>query len=94
MFDSLAKKLENFLDEYELERLSNQDYWEQQVVVSTPQKAKGLEFDAVLLFEPIDFYVDSLYNSKSLADSNVFVAITRPTQKLVIVYSDKLPKGL
>ncbi|MCC3772749.1 hypothetical protein, partial [Streptomyces sp. UNOC14_S4] len=46
-------------------------------------QAKGLEFDTVIVVEPAEFGVSDLY-----------VALTRPTQRLGIVHGAPLPRGL
>lgn len=51
----------------------------------TPQESKGLEFDAVIVVEPIN-----MINAKI---SNLYVALTRCSQKLDIVYTKNLPIG-
>ncbi|MCF2529644.1 HelD family protein [Yinghuangia soli] len=53
------------------------------VVLLEPRQAKGLEFDTVVIVEPADFGPNDLY-----------VALTRPTQQLGIVYDRPLPAGL
>lgn len=49
-------------------------------------EAKGLEYDAVVLVEP----------SRVLAEGpgNLYVAMTRPTRRLDILYSGELPAGM
>ncbi|WP_247702555.1 UvrD-helicase domain-containing protein [Streptomyces sp. F63] len=53
------------------------------VVVLGPRQAKGLEFDAVVVVEPAEFAVSDLY-----------VALTRATQRLGVVHAADLPAGL
>ncbi|RLU78180.1 helicase [Streptomyces griseocarneus] len=53
------------------------------VVLLDPRQAKGLEFDTVIVVEPAEFGVSDLY-----------VALTRPTQCLGIVHEAPLPQGL
>ncbi|MET8812053.1 UvrD-helicase domain-containing protein [Streptomyces sp. NPDC004549] len=53
------------------------------VVLLDPRQAKGLEFDSVLVVEPGDYGTSDLY-----------VALTRATQRLGILHSEKLPAGL
>ncbi|MGW4299888.1 HelD family protein [Streptomyces sp. NPDC004646] len=53
------------------------------VVLLDPRQAKGLEFDSVLVVEPGDYGTSDLY-----------VALTRATQYLGILHSEKLPAGL
>lgn len=47
--------------------------------------AKGLEYDAVVLVEPQEILEEG--------PGNLYVAMTRPTQKLRVVYSGELPAG-
>ncbi len=53
------------------------------VVLLDPRQAKGLEFDTVLVAEPAEFGVSDLY-----------VALTRATQRLGVVHTQALPTGL
>ncbi len=53
------------------------------VVLLDPRQAKGLEFDTVLVAEPAEFGVSDLY-----------VALTRATQRLGVVHTQPLPAGL
>lgn len=53
------------------------------VVLLDPRQAKGLEFDTVIVAEPAEFGVSDLY-----------VALTRPTQRLGVVHTTALPGGL
>nr|WP_089772976.1 AAA family ATPase [Ruania alba] len=59
-----------------------------QVVVLDPGASKGLEFDVVVLAEP----------SQILADAgrpgDLYVAMTRPTQRLHVVHAEPLPPGI
>jgi DNA helicase IV len=55
------------------------------VVITTPQEVKGLEFDAVVLVQPS--LIEQNSPSRTVAASDIYVAMTRPTQKLVIVRS-------
>ncbi|WP_420000574.1 HelD family protein [Streptomyces boninensis] len=54
-----------------------------QVVLLDPRQAKGLEFDTVVVAEPDEFGTSDLY-----------VALTRATQRLGVIHSRALPKGL
>ncbi|WP_122820351.1 HelD family protein [Varibaculum vaginae] len=47
--------------------------------------AKGLEFDSVILLEPSHICAESV--------GNLFVAMTRPTRRLVTLHSQELPPG-
>lgn len=53
------------------------------VVLLAPRQAKGLEFDHVLVVEPAGFGTSDLY-----------VALTRATQRLGIIHREELPKSL
>ncbi|MEV6778273.1 HelD family protein [Streptomyces syringium] len=53
------------------------------VVLLDPRQAKGLEFDTVIVAEPAEFGVSDLY-----------VALTRATQRLGVVHTGALPAGL
>ncbi|GHE09784.1 DNA helicase [Streptomyces alanosinicus] len=53
------------------------------VVLLDPRQAKGLEFDSVLVVEPARYGTSDLY-----------VALTRATQRLGVLYSEELPKAL
>ena len=59
------------------------------VVVLSVAQAKGLEFDAVLVADPLRILADS---PRGLND--LYVAITRATKQLGVVYEDDLPKVL
>ena len=52
-------------------------------------QAKGLEFDAVLVADPTRIAADS---PRGLND--LYVAITRATQRLGVVHEDEFPKVL
>lgn len=53
------------------------------VVLLAPPQAKGLEFDSVLVVEPAEFGANELY-----------VALTRATQRLGVLHTRPLPFGL
>ncbi len=59
------------------------------VAVLTPQESKGLEFDAVVVVEP-QRIVDEITRGAAA----LYVAMTRPTQRLHIVTTGSLPAGL
>ncbi len=59
------------------------------IVVLTVAGAKGLEFDAVVLVEPAAIERESPRGANDL-----YVAITRPTQRLLVLHSEDLPPGL
>ncbi|EST33217.1 HelD family protein [Streptomyces roseochromogenus] len=53
------------------------------VVLLDPRQAKGLEFDSVLVVEPARYGTSDLY-----------VALTRATQRLGVLYTGRLPQAL
>lgn len=59
------------------------------VVVLPISGAKGLEFDAVIVVEPADMLAES---PRGLSD--LYVAITRATQRLAVVHAKPLPSAL
>jgi DNA helicase IV len=59
------------------------------VAVLTPQEAKGLEFDSVVVVEPSRI-VDEIARGAAA----LYVAMTRPTQRLHLVASSVLPAGI
>ena len=59
------------------------------VVVLPIGKAKGLEFDAVVLVEPAEVLAESPRGVNDL-----YVALTRATQRLAIVHAEPLPEVL
>ena len=59
------------------------------VAVLTPQESKGLEFDAVVVVEP-QRIVDEIARGAAA----LYVAMTRPTQRLHLVTTAGLPAGI
>jgi DNA helicase IV len=57
--------------------------------ILTPRQAKGLEFDHVVVVEPAAIADDGDRGLREL-----YVALTRPTQTLVVVHSRPLPAAL
>ncbi|WP_062072770.1 HelD family protein [Demequina sediminicola] len=55
------------------------------ITLCTPVESKGLEFDVAIVVEP------ALMAAKP---GDLYVALTRPTQRLEIVYSGDLPPGI
>ncbi|WP_328545662.1 DNA/RNA helicase domain-containing protein [Streptomyces platensis] len=53
------------------------------VVLLGPRQAKGLEFDSVIVVEPAE-----------LGASDLYVALTRATQRLGVIHTGALPAGL
>jgi len=59
------------------------------VAVLTPQESKGLEFDAAIVVEP-QLVIDEIARGAAA----LYVAMTRPTQRLHLVTSAPLPEGI
>jgi DNA helicase IV len=57
--------------------------------VLTPREAKGLEFDGVLLCEP-----QRMLAASSAGAAELYVALTRATQRLGVLHTEPLPKVL
>lgn len=54
----------------------------------TPVEAKGLEFDAVVLVEPAAIW------AQPTGPAQLYIALTRATQRLIVVHTDELPEPL
>ena len=59
------------------------------IVVLSPQEAKGLEFDAVVIVDPT-----GIVDATTRGAAALYVAMTRPTQRLTLVSVGELPAGL
>jgi DNA helicase IV len=59
------------------------------VTLTTVRQVKGLEFDAVVVAEPAAIVAQSVQGVHDL-----YVALTRPTQRLVVLHAAPLPPGL
>lgn len=79
----LWKAVKDRLGEKETARLRSQPDWDDQIDIVDPPSIKGLEYDAVVLVEP--GLVMENGASRASAASDLYVAMTRPTQKLVIL---------
>jgi hypothetical protein len=64
---------------------------ETRIAVLTPREAKGMEFDNVIVVEPAQI-VDEAAEGQGLRE--LYVALTRPTTRLILVHSQPLPKEL
>ncbi|WP_104091316.1 UvrD-helicase domain-containing protein [Arthrobacter sp. GMC3] len=62
---------------------------EQDIVVLDPHEAKGLEFDGVIIVEPA-----ALLAGAGGRVGDLYVAMTRPTQRLRLIASTPLPEGI
>jgi DNA helicase IV len=59
------------------------------VVVLTTRQAKGLEFDSVVVVDPA-----GIIDESPRGQSDLYVALTRATQRLTILYEGSLPASL
>jgi DNA helicase IV len=59
------------------------------VAVLAVEQVKGLEFDAVVLLEPA-----AIVAASPRGVNDLYVALTRPTQRLVVLHSEPLPPGM
>lgn len=59
------------------------------ITVLSAQEAKGLEFDSVVIIDPTAIIAESERGAAAL-----YVAMTRPTQRLVFAEASELPAGL
>ncbi|NEG54375.1 HelD family protein [Bifidobacterium platyrrhinorum] len=80
---ALPDALRAALGEDESRRITGQDPWDRQVDVCDTETVKGLEYDAVVLVEP--GLIDQEAPSRLVAAADLYVAMTRPTQRLAIV---------
>lgn len=63
--------------------------FEQDIVVLDPREAKGLEFDSVVVLEP-----SALLDHEYGKVGDLYVAMTRPTQRLRLIAESPLPAGI
>ncbi|WP_051299527.1 HelD family protein [Arthrobacter castelli] len=63
--------------------------YEQDIVVISAQEAKGLEFDGVIIVEPAELLV-----STGGKVGDLYVAMTRPTQRLRLLAGSDIPAGI
>lgn len=59
------------------------------VAVLTPAQSKGLEFDAAVVVAP-----DAIVAGSARGYADLYVALTRPTRRLGVVYTGALPEGM
>ena len=62
---------------------------EQDIVVTSPREAKGLEFDGVVILEPSE-----LLTAAAGKVGDLYVAMTRPTQRLRLIAAEGIPAGI
>ena len=60
--------------------------YDERVIVADTSRAKGLEFDEVVVVEPAD-----IVGASPQGLNDVYVAITRATQGLTVVHDEPLP---
>ncbi|TYC96073.1 AAA family ATPase [Arthrobacter echini] len=61
----------------------------QDIVVISPRESKGLEFDGVVILEP-----QEMLDSASRRIGDLYVAMTRPTQRLRLISTGRIPAGI
>jgi DNA helicase IV len=61
----------------------------QDIVVISPREAKGLEFDGVVVLEPT-----AMLNHEHGRVGDLYVAMTRPTQRLRLIAAAAVPAGI
>lgn len=86
-FDELGPRIASDIPEVELGTAS--EGLESPAVLLTVQQAKGLEFDSVLVVDPARMLAESPRGRNDL-----YVALTRATQRLGILHSGELPDAL
>ncbi|MGW2094431.1 HelD family protein [Promicromonospora sukumoe] len=84
---AVAEALPSAVGTEEAARLSAQRPEDAQLTVLAPRETKGLEFDAVVLVEP------AAIAEGAGGTSDLYVAMTRPTQRLVVLHVRDLPEG-
>ncbi|MDO5048957.1 MAG: AAA family ATPase [Actinomycetaceae bacterium] len=77
-------------DAEDLRRAAPHGSWgtslDDRIAIMTPLQAKGLEFDTVILWEPL--------NILETSPGDLYVSMTRPTGRLHVVSSRELPRAL
>jgi DNA helicase IV len=68
---------------------SSADELRARVVLLSGEQAKGLEFDVVVVVDPESMAAEGHHGHRGL-----FVALTRPTQRLVLAHFGEMPEGL
>lgn len=61
----------------------------QDIVVTTPREVKGLEFDGVVVLEPAE-----MLKQEAVRVGDLYVAMTRPTQRLRLISTGEIPEGI
>lgn len=84
---TIRTALRDALSTQEFARLDAQNTWDEQVCVCTAQDVKGLEYDAVMVVQPAA--IDQEAPSRLAAAADLYVAMTRPTQRLLILRTNE-----
>ncbi|MBQ1803868.1 MAG: ATP-binding domain-containing protein, partial [Bifidobacteriaceae bacterium] len=87
MKEKVKSALEEEFGKAEAEKLS-QGGWKSRIAVRSIEDIKGIEYDAVVLIDP-EKPSKKNGEDRKIAASRLYVAMTRPTQKLVIVKKKK-----
>ncbi|KNC20499.1 ATPase AAA [Arthrobacter sp. RIT-PI-e] len=61
----------------------------QDILVIGPRESKGLEFDGVVILEP-----QEMLDSATARVGDLYVAMTRPTQRLRVISTGRIPAGI
>ena len=75
--------LQHALSSQRYSKISTQASWNEQVGIYTTGTVKGLEYDAVMVIQPGQ--IQQSAPSALVAASDLYVAMTRPTQRLIIL---------
>ncbi len=84
--DTVTDRLRESLPRDRFTRLSEQSAWDRQIMVCTTEEVKGLEFDAVIVVQPGE--IEQSSPARLVAAADLYVAMTRPTQRLLIVRTE------
>jgi DNA helicase IV len=83
LHEALQPYIRAQLGEHEFTRLAAQNQWNRQINVCDAHEVKGMEYDAVMVIQP--GMIAQHAASRLVAASDLYVAMTRPTQALVII---------
>ena len=87
-YDSLKERLKEYLPKYNLLRESDLYFGKQKILLSTVHKAKGLEFDNVIITEVVDGIYPNFYSKTESAKKEdyrvLYVALTRAKNRICI----------
>lgn len=81
--ETVSQAVKQRLDDTVMARLADQNDWDTQLPVCSTEEVKGLEYDAVVVVEP--GLIEQEAPSRATAAADLYVAMTRPTQRLAIV---------